>query len=98
MVYDLNNKPCKFDHNGECLHCDCWPKDCGWDRLWFGNFEMESFDELVARFKDILTEDQIKALEDLRPAHCHSAFCSLSYRYGGCECDCEKCMRAMMSK
>lgn len=20
--------PCKFDHNGECLVCDCWWKDC----------------------------------------------------------------------
>lgn len=20
--------PCKFDNNGECIVCDCWPSDC----------------------------------------------------------------------
>ena len=20
--------PCNFDHNGECLFCDCWPSNC----------------------------------------------------------------------
>ncbi len=24
----MNDLPCKFDHNGECLICDCWPSDC----------------------------------------------------------------------
>ena len=24
--------PCKPDHNGECLICDCWLSDCAYDR------------------------------------------------------------------
>jgi uncharacterized protein YdeI (YjbR/CyaY-like superfamily) len=37
-VLDILNElpetpPCKFDHNGECLLCDCWPDSCVWERL-----------------------------------------------------------------
>lgn len=28
VVGNIFQLPCKFDHNGECLICDCWPSDC----------------------------------------------------------------------
>ena len=28
VVGNVFQLPCKFDHNGECLICDCWPSDC----------------------------------------------------------------------
>ena len=42
--------PCKFDHNGECLICDCTPKDCAWFRLLNRDFTYESEEELLAMF------------------------------------------------
>ena len=28
----IQMKPCDFDHNGECLICDCWPSNCAYQR------------------------------------------------------------------
>jgi len=28
IIGNIFQKPCKFDHNGECLICDCWSDDC----------------------------------------------------------------------
>lgn len=27
-IFGLKEKPCKPDHNGECLICDCWLNEC----------------------------------------------------------------------
>lgn len=27
-IFGLNEMPCKPDHNGECLICDCWLNEC----------------------------------------------------------------------
>ena len=27
-IFGLNEMPCKPDHNGECLICDCWLSEC----------------------------------------------------------------------
>lgn len=27
-IFGLTEKPCKPDHNGECLICDCWLSEC----------------------------------------------------------------------
>lgn len=28
VVGNIFELPCKPDHNGECIHCDCWMSDC----------------------------------------------------------------------
>ena len=28
VIGNINQLPCKPDHNGECLYCDCWLTDC----------------------------------------------------------------------
>ena len=28
VIGNINQLPCKPDHNGECLVCDCWLSDC----------------------------------------------------------------------
>jgi len=34
VIGNINEKPpCKFDHNGECLICDCWATDCPFFKL-----------------------------------------------------------------
>jgi hypothetical protein len=38
--------PCKFDHNGECLICDCWSSDCAWDRYLKKDYKWEGKEEL----------------------------------------------------
>jgi len=45
-------KPCKMDHNGECLICDCWPSDCAYQRYINGDYKWESKEELEKMFKD----------------------------------------------
>jgi hypothetical protein len=46
--------PCNFDHNGECLICDCWISDCAWKRLLTEDYKYESKKELIEMFKDFL--------------------------------------------
>jgi hypothetical protein len=45
-------KPCDFDHNGECLICDCWPSNCAYKRYINGDYKYESKEELEKMFKD----------------------------------------------
>ena len=34
VIGHINGKPpCKFDHNAECLICDCWATDCPFFKL-----------------------------------------------------------------
>jgi len=28
VIGNRHRLPCKPDHNGECIHCDCWLTDC----------------------------------------------------------------------
>lgn len=56
------DKPCKPDHNGECLVCDCWLNNCALDRLRTGNFEYETLDELLNMFNDYLSEEEVSDL------------------------------------
>lgn len=46
--------PCDFDHNGECLICDCDMMSCGWVRLKRRNFKYENEEELKKMFKEFL--------------------------------------------
>ena len=47
-----NKRPCYFDHNGECLICDCWPSDCAYIRMINKDYKWESKEELEKMFKD----------------------------------------------
>jgi len=58
------NRPCEFDHSGECLICDCWPSDCAFDRLFNGDFKYETFAELLVMFQEVLTPEEIKSLKE----------------------------------
>ena len=51
-------KPCDFDHNGECLICDCWSQDCGWDRMLNKDYKYESKEELEEMFKDYIKKSK----------------------------------------
>lgn len=41
-----DNPPCDFDHNGECLICDCSVQDCAWVRYNTQDYKWESKEEL----------------------------------------------------
>jgi hypothetical protein len=45
--------PCNFDHNGECLVCDCSPSDCAYKRLLEKDYKWETKEQLEEMFKDI---------------------------------------------
>lgn len=45
-----SKSPCKFDHNGECLICDCWPEACAYRRYLNGDYSVESKEELEEMF------------------------------------------------
>jgi hypothetical protein len=43
--------PCYFDHNGECLICDCWPSECAYQRYLDQDYKWETKEELEEMFK-----------------------------------------------
>jgi aspartyl/asparaginyl beta-hydroxylase (cupin superfamily) len=45
--------PCNFDHNGECLICDCWRSDCAYIRYLKKDYKWETKEELEEMFKNI---------------------------------------------
>ena len=51
-------KPCKMDHNGECLICDCWPSNCAYKRYLNQDYKWESKEELEKMFKDFFNKNQ----------------------------------------
>jgi hypothetical protein len=55
----LKPKPCKFDHNGECLICDCWSSDCAYVRMINKDYKYETKEELQEMFKDLLDEESL---------------------------------------
>jgi hypothetical protein len=48
----MNKIPCKLDHNGECLICDCYIDECAYDRFINKNYKYETKEELEELFKD----------------------------------------------
>ena len=42
--------PCKLDHNGECLICDCTIDNCAWNRYINEDFRYENKEELEKMF------------------------------------------------
>lgn len=50
------NIPCEFDHNGECLICDCWITDCAYARYLNKDYKWETAEELEAMFKDFVSK------------------------------------------
>lgn len=44
--------PCNFDHNGDCLVCDCWPSNCAYKRYIAGDYSYESKVQLECMFKE----------------------------------------------
>lgn len=49
--------PCNPDHNGECLVCDCWATDCGYQRYLNRDYKYESKEQLEHMFKDYITKE-----------------------------------------
>jgi hypothetical protein len=45
-----DNPPCDFDHNGECLICDCDVMNCAWVRYNTQDYKWESKEELDNMF------------------------------------------------
>lgn len=43
--------PCIFDHNGECLVCDCWPSDCAYKRMLNEDYKWETKEQLEKMFQ-----------------------------------------------
>lgn len=44
--------PCGFDHNGECLICDCWITECAYDRYLNKDYKYETEEQLAEMFKN----------------------------------------------
>ncbi len=49
--------PCKFDHNGECLVCDCWASECAWLRYLNQDYRFETQEELEEMFKPNISNE-----------------------------------------
>jgi hypothetical protein len=54
----MKKQPCEFDHNGECLICDCWQSDCAWQRMLSKDYKWESKEELEEMFKEQLNKEK----------------------------------------
>ena len=46
----IQGGPCNFDHNGECLICDCWSSNCAYSRYVNQDYTFESREELEKMF------------------------------------------------
>ena len=44
---------CDFDHNGECLICDCWSDSCAYLRYMDQDYKWETKEELQEMFKNV---------------------------------------------
>jgi hypothetical protein len=45
--------PCRFDHNGECIICDCWISECAFQRWMKRDWRWESQRELNQMFQEM---------------------------------------------
>ena len=59
----MSPAPCKFDHNGECLICDCWLEHCAHDRYLNKDYKWESKEELEEMFEKEESKADKSALE-----------------------------------
>jgi hypothetical protein len=52
LARKINKKetPCKPDHNGECLICDCWLENCAFKRWKNKDYKYETEEELNKMF------------------------------------------------
>jgi hypothetical protein len=50
IFLNKSKSPCRFDHNGECLICDCWPEGCAHKRYLDKDYSLESREELEEMF------------------------------------------------
>jgi hypothetical protein len=59
--------PCNFDHNGECLICDCWVSDCAYLRYLNGDYKWETREELEEMFKKskVMNKEQQELLNEV---------------------------------
>jgi hypothetical protein len=57
---------CDFDHNGECLICDCWADSCAYLRYLNGDYKWETREELEEMFKKskIMNKEQQELLDE----------------------------------
>lgn len=53
-VTKFDGLPCRLDHNGECLICDCFMEYCGYNRLKTKNYRWENEEQLKEMFKDFI--------------------------------------------
>jgi hypothetical protein len=61
--------PCNFDHNGECLICDCWSDACAYDRMLNKDYKYESKEELEEMFKNITNRIMVGKLLKTEKGH-----------------------------
>ena len=54
--------PCRFDHNGECLICDCWMSDCAYQRWKKRDWKWESQRELNEMFQLMTRKSMMEEL------------------------------------
>jgi hypothetical protein len=59
------NPPCNFDHNGECLICDCWVSECAYLRMLAHDYKWETKEQLEEMFKDYKRGDSGTIGEEL---------------------------------
>lgn len=52
MTKIAQSLPCDFDHNGECLVCDCWISNCAYMRWKNRDYKYESEEELEKMFNE----------------------------------------------
>lgn len=54
MIYTIKYKTrdgfCEFDHNGECLTCDCWASDCAFIRMENEDYKYETAEDFERLF------------------------------------------------
>jgi hypothetical protein len=56
-MIQITHLPCNFDHNGECLVCDCWPSECAWQRYLNQDYTYETKEQLEEMFKMYIEEN-----------------------------------------
>lgn len=55
---DNSKIPCDFDHNGECLICDCWMDSCAYQRYLNEDYTYETKQQLGDMFSFIDDDDE----------------------------------------
>lgn len=54
--------PCNFDHNGECLICDCWSENCAWQRFLNKDYKWENEEQLKSMFKEWIRDINLEII------------------------------------